>query len=308
MDISGVGYNCIDRLCTVEEYPQEDSSTHITSIEIQGGGAAATALVAAARLGKKAGLIGVIGKDSVSKEIVSLLEADGVDCSGLVPREDAFGLQSFVMVDRKKGSRTKFPQEDTNPDIEWTGKLRKIIKDSKVLHLDGTNHRNAMEAALTAKEYGVPVSLDGASLKTPNELNLELARLADILIMNWRYPVKVTGIQDYEKALLEIASWGTAKVVIGTLGSKGCKAVIDGRIEYFPVYPVKAVDTTGAGDVFHGAFLAGYLDGMDIRENIRFASAAAALKCTKPGGRAGIPSKEEALKFIEKMNREMYRS
>ena len=307
MDIVGVGYSCIDRLCTVEDYPPEDSSTHITQIDIQGGGAAATALVAASRLGKKTCFLGNIGRDAVSDEIVSLLEKDGVDCSGMVRRDDAFGLQSFVMVDPKKGTRTKFPQRDTNPDIEWTKGLKKAIKDTKILHLDGTNHANAMEAAKTAKGCGTLVSLDGASLKEPNELNLELARLADILIMNWRYPVRITGIEDYEKALLEIASWGTAKIVAGTQGSKGCKAVIDGHIEYFPAYPVDAVDTTGAGDVFHGAFLAGYLDGMELRENMRFASAAAALKCTEMGGRAGIPKKEEVLRFMERMDREMYR-
>ena len=307
MDIIGVGYNCIDRLCSVEDYPPEDGSTHITKIEIQGGGATATALVAASRLGKKTGLIGNIGKDAVSDEIIALLEKDGVDCSALVRRDDAFGLQSFVMVNPENGSRTKFPQRDTNPDIEWTGALKKAIKGAKVLHLDGTNHANAMAAAEIAKGYGVPVSLDGASLKEPNEVNLELARLADILIMNYRYPCRVTGIKEYDEALLEIASWGTAKIVAGTQGSRGCKAVIDGRIEYFPAYPVKAVDTTGAGDVFHGAFLAGWLDGMDLRENLRFASAAAALKCTKPGGRAGIPSKEETLDFMKRMEREMYR-
>ncbi len=307
MDIVGVGYNCIDRLCTVENYPLEDSSTHITSIETQGGGAAATALVAASRLGMKTRLIGVIGKDRVSEEIVSHLKDDGVDCSKLIPRDDAFGLQSFVMVDPSSGSRTKFPQRDTNPDIEWTKDLEKAIKEARVIHLDGTNHANAMAAARIAKKWGVPVSLDGASLKEPNEINLELMELADILIMNYRYPVRVTGISDYDKALLEIASRGTAKIVIGTQGAKGCKAVIDGRIEYFPAYPVKAVDTTGAGDVFHGAFLAGWLCGMDLRENIRFASATAAIKCTKPGGRAGIPAKADVLEFMSRAEKEMYR-
>ena len=307
MDIVGVGYNCIDRLCIVENYPLEDSSTHITSIETQGGGAAATALVAASRLGMKTRLIGVIGKDRVSEEIVSHLKDDGVDCSKLIPRDDAFGLQSFVMVDPSSGSRTKFPQRDTNPDIEWTKDLEKAIKEARVIHLDGTNHANAMAAARIAKKWGVPVSLDGASLKEPNEINIELMELADILIMNYRYPVRVTGISDYDKALLEIASGGTAKIVIGTQGDKGCKAVIDGRIEHFPAYPVKAVDTTGAGDVFHGAFLAGWLSGMDLRENIRFASAVSAIKCTKTGGRAGIPSKEEALSFMARAEREMYR-
>lgn len=307
-DIVGVGYNCIDRLCTVEDYPKEDGSTHILSINIQGGGAAATALVAASRLGKDVCFIGNIGKDSVSKEITDLLEKDGVDTSKLIARDDAIGLQSFVMINPANGSRTKFPQKDTNPDIEWTRDLKKTIGKAKAIHLDGTNHANAMAAARIAKEQGVLVSLDGASLKEPNEVNLELARLADILIMNYRYPLRVTGKTDYDEALLEIASWGTAKIVAGTQGDKGCKAVIDGHIEYFPAYPVKAVDTTGAGDVFHGAFIAGYLDGMDIRTNFRFASAVAALKCTGVGGRDPIPTKEQALEFMKKNEREMYRS
>ena len=308
MDIVGVGYSCLDILCTVEAYPPEDGSTHITHIDEQGGGATATALACASRLGQKTCLIGNIGNDDVSKEIVALLESDGVDCSKLVVRDDSFGLQSFVMVDPSKATRTKFPQKDVNPDIEWTNRLKRVIRDAKILHLDGTNHTNAMEAAKIAKECGTLVSLDGASLKEPNEVNLELAKLADILIMNYRYPLRVTGKNDYDDALLETASWGTAKIVIGTVGEKGCKAVIDGHVEYFPAYPVKAVDTTGAGDVFHGAFLAGYLDGMELRDNIRFASAVAALKCTKPGARAGIPNKKEALDFMQKMEAEMYRS
>jgi len=295
-DIVGVGHNCIDRLCKVENYPNEDGSTHITSIDIQGGGAVATAMVAAQRLGKKTCIIGLIGKDAVSQEITDLLKSDGVDCSHLVSDDRAFGLQSFVMINPANGSRTKFPQRDTLPDILWNDELYDIIKGARVLHLDGTNHNNAMAAAKCAKDNGVLVSLDGCHLKDDNNLNLELAKLADILIMNAKYPLRITGLDDYDEALKLIATWGPS-VVIGTLGDKGCKAVIDGKVVSFPAYEVKAVDTTGAGDVFHGAFLCAYLDGKSLEDCIKFASAVSALKCTKIGGRAGIPTKEEAILF-----------
>ncbi len=299
LDIVGVGHNCLDRLCTVEAYPPEDGSTHITSMSVQGGGAAATAMVAASRLGKKTALIGPIGTDSTSAEIRRLLEEDGVDCSYLLADEKNYGLQSFVMINPENGSRTKFPQRDNLPDILWTEELFGVIRSAKVLHLDGTNNANAMAAAKCAKESGVTVSLDGCSLKDDNAKNVALASMADILIMNAKYPLRVTGLTDYDAALAEIAGWGP-QVVIATLGDRGCKAWMNGEVRNFPAFRVKAVDTTGAGDVFHGAFLTAWLDGMDPEACIRFASAVSAIKCTKPGGRAGIPTREEALGFVNR--------
>ena len=281
LQIAGVGHSCLDRLCTIESYPREDDSTHITSIAVQGGGAVATALVAASRLGASTAWIGNAGTDIISSEILRLLEADGVSTAYAARRPDAAGLESFVMVNPQNGSRTKFPERDVNPPIEWTEEL------------------SAALAASIAREAGVVVSLDGCSMQADNERNRKLASMADILIMNRKYPLRVSGLPDYREALLEMASWGP-RIVMCTLGDEGVLAVIDGRVESFPAFEVKAVDTTGAGDVFHGAFLRGYLDGMDLRSCIRFSSAVAALKCTKIGGRSGIPTMDEALAFMER--------
>lgn len=296
-DIVGVGHNCIDRLCIVEDYPKEDSSTHISKIEIQGGGAVATAMVCASRLGKSTTIIGPIGKDAVSTEIIELLKSDGVDCSNLNTIDSIYGLQSFVMINPNNGSRTKFPQRDTLPNIEWNSRNIEVIKNSRILHLDGTNYDNAITAAQIAHKNGVIVSLDGCSMKDDNDKNIKLARMADILIMNAKYPLRVTGLSDYDDALMEIANWGP-KIVICTLGEKGCKAVINNKVENFPAFKIKAIDTTGAGDVFHGAFLSAYIDEFNLKECIRFASATAALKCTRIGGRNGIPTKMDVIDFI----------
>ena len=298
--VVGVGHSCLDKICTVENYPREDDSTHITSIFTQGGGAVATALVALSRLGVSASFIGNGGFDGVTDEIEKLFVADGVDISHLMRREDSHGLESFVMVNPQNGSRTKFPQKDTNPPIFWDKELENTIGEADILHLDGTNWNNAYSALMLAKKHGVTVSLDGCSMQKDNEKNKTLASLCDILIMNSKYPLKVSGKDNYEEALLEMGTWGP-KIVIATLGDKGSLVVKDGKIVRYGIYKQdKTLDTTGCGDVFHGAFLAAWLEKKDLDYAIRFASATSSLKTRKLGGRAGIPTKNEVLELMGK--------
>ena len=295
--VVGVGHSCLDKICTVENYPREDDSTHITSILTQGGGAVATALVALSRLGVPTLFIGNGGFDNVTDEIEKLFVMDGVGCN-LIRRKDCHGLESFVMVNPANGSRTKFPQRDTNPGIEWNSQLEEIIKGADILHLDGTNWENAYSAASIAKKHGVTISLDGCSMQKDNEKNIRLASMSDILIMNSKYPLRVSGKDTYEDALLEMSTWGP-KVVVATLGNKGSLAVKDGKIVEYGIYKEENVlDTTGCGDVFHGAFLASWLEREDLDFAIKFAAITSGLKTRKMGGRAGIPNRDQVLEII----------
>ena len=297
--VVGVGHSCLDKICTVEHYPREDDSTHITSILTQGGGAVATALVALSRLGVPSLFIGNGGFDGVTDEIEKLFVSDGVECK-IIRREDSHGLESFVMVNPENGSRTKFPQRDTNPPIEWDSELEKVIGDADILHLDGTNWENAYNAMKIAKKSGVTVSLDGCSMQKDNEKNKLLASSADILIMNKKYPLRVSGKDNYEDALLTMATWGP-KIVVATLGDQGSIAVKDGKIVRYGIYKEEnVVDTTGCGDVFHGAFLSAWLERKDLDWAIRFASITSSLKTRKLGGRAGIPNRDKVLEIIGK--------
>lgn len=297
--VVGIGHCCRDTICTVEAYPPEDGSTHILSMDdSQGGGAAATALVAAARLGMRAEVIANIGTDTTGDAIVSEFAAEGVGTRGVTRIAGGRSSVSYVMVDSEKGTRTKFPYWDNLPPIVFDGEKRRLIEGAAALHLDGTQYENALNAAQIAKEAGVPVSLDGCSMQKDNAKNLKLAAMADILIMNARYPLRVSGQADIEDALRAMAALGGAKVVVTTRGGEGCWALAGGRLRHFPAFPVKAVDTTGAGDVFHGAFLTAWLEGRGIEDSIRFASAVSALKCTRYGGRAGIPAREAAEDFL----------
>ena len=301
--VVGVGHCCQDLICTVEAYPPEDGSTHITAMDgSQGGGAVATALVAASRLGTPAGVIANLGTDGAGESILRGFEREGVDTRG-VRRVEGISSQSIVMVNPANGSRTKFPCRDSLAPIPFDEEQRRQIGEAAVLHLDGTRWDNAMAAAAIAREAGVTVSLDGCSRQADNERNLRLAAMADILIMNAVYPFKVSGRENPEEALRFMAAQGVQKrVVMMTRGSEGSLALIDGRVEAFPAFRVEAVDTTGAGDVFHGAFLSEWLLCGDVRRCIRFASAVSALKCLRTGGRQGIPTRAEAERFLASLS------
>ena len=297
--IAGVGHCCQDHICTVEQYPPEDGSTHILSIDdSQGGGAVATALAAASRLGAKACLLARLGDDSTGDKILRGLAADGVDVALVSRVPGGRSSASYVMVNPETGSRTKFPYRDNLPPITFSAAERRAIAGADALHLDGTRYENALNAAKIAREAGTLVSLDGCSRQADNRLNLELAAMADILVMNAAYPFRVSGLDDREEALRFMAALGTPRVVMMTAGADGVYAVAGGKVHHYPAFQVRAVDTTGAGDVFHGAFLTRWLETEDTEESIRFAQAAAALKCLRPGGRAGIPDRGQLTAFL----------
>ena len=298
-DVVGVGDVAYDNLCIVENYPQEDSSTHILEIHNQGGGCTGTALVAASRLGFSTAFIGNVGDDPAGDHIREDFQNENIDIQGIDIIAGKRSSIGYVMIDPVKSTRTKFPYKNNLPDIEWNEEKADLIRNACLLHIDGTNYNNSMTAARIAREAGVTVSLDGCSRKRDPALNAELARMADILIMNEFYPYYTSGMDTLEEAMKFFEGTGP-KIIISTRGRNGCITLIDGKLKEFPAFKVNAVDTTGAGDVFHGGFIAAYLRGYSLEDCIRYASAVAAIKCLKIGGRDGIPTHDEALEFISK--------
>ena len=298
--IVGVGHCCQDYICTVEAYPPEDGSTHILSMDdTQGGGAVATALAAASRLGAKARMLARLGDDETGTRILKGLSDFRVDVSLVSRVPGGRSSSSYVMVNPQNGSRTKFPYRDNLPPLSFDSPEQAAIAEADALHLDGTNYINAVHAARIARQSGTLVSLDGCSRQADNDLNRQLAAMADLLVMNAVYPFRVSERQDREDALRYMAGLGPAKAVLMTAGADGVYALEGGRVRHYPAFQVKAVDTTGAGDVFHGAFLTRWLETEDLEESIRFAQAASALKCLKTGGRAGIPGRKQLEAFLE---------
>lgn len=207
--IVGVGHCCWDTVCTIEQYPPEDGSTHILFIDdSHGGGGMATAMCQAAKLGIETGIIANLGTDKVGDQIIKEFSEFGIQTQLIRRITGGRSSTSFVMVNSRNGSRTKFPYHDELPDIEFDDAARTMIQEADVLHLDGTQWNNAMRAAKIAKEAGTLISLDASHIeKDDNEKNLELCRMADILITNAKYPMLVTGIKDQKKALLKLSDF-----------------------------------------------------------------------------------------------------
>ena len=302
-EIIGVGHCCQDYICSIENYPLEDSSTHILDMDgSQGGGGMATAMVAAARLGSGVGIIANLSDDEVGKKILNGLETEGIDTSLIRILKGYRSSLGIVMVNKTNGSRTKFPYHDNLPEIEFGETSMEAMRHASILHLDGTRYENAIHAARIGKSLGLKISLDAASFKKIREENINLLQMADIIIADEKYPRKLLGINDDEQALLKMEEQFPPEILAMTLGKKGYLYIQEGEVLHGNAFPVEAVDSTGAGDTFHGAFLSEYLRTKDTSRCLRFASAAAALKCTALGGRAGIPKYEEVINFMNKFS------
>ena len=171
-----------------------------------------------------------------------------------------------------------------------------VLKQAKYLHLDGNQLDCAIFAAKKAHEMGVTVSMDAGGAYPNIE---KLLPLVDVLIPSEEFSMKVTGCATAKEAAGVLQERYHPQILVITQGSKGGFIWENGKEIRYPVFPVKAIDSNGAGDTFHGAFVAARLKGMDVYEACRFASATSALKCTRFGAQQGIPGYEEVLEFMK---------
>lgn len=298
-EIIAVGHLCMDKVFICEDFPQENMSKHILDYSQHPGGTACQAIVAAKRLGAEVAYMSPLGDDEIGRQLYAGCLAEGVDMS--MCRIDR-GLTSHftnVLVNEKRNTRTFLSYHGKFAPMEFGEEERKFISQAKIVHLDNTRNDNALAAASVAKEAGVIISLDGSSLNPDNDKNWELAEKVDVLITSDVYPRRLTGIENKREALLEIGRRLEPRVLIATNGEEGCIAYRNGELVDYPAYRVKPVDTTGAGDAFHGAFLYGLLRGYDFEYNIRFSSAVAAMNCLAVGGRDGLPRLDMVSAFMD---------
>ena len=282
-----LGVATCDYLCLVPGYPVRGEKTYIKQMSVGGGGQAATAACALCRLGQKAAFAGVCGDDEAGEKIVKWFREDGVDVSGLVQRPGGDSLQSFIMVEEPDAERTIVCHHGSNYQLRPEEVLPGLIASAQVLHLDGHYMAASLEAARMAKRHGVLVSMDGERIFPQTE---ELLSLCDVAVACHDFPQRLTGIEDPHEALRAMARKGPAWVG-RTMGAGGCELLAGGKFYYQPAYPVKALDTTGAGDVFHGGLVYAILTGQPPQEALATASALAALSVTGLGGRQNLPNK-----------------
>ncbi|MGQ9646199.1 MAG: carbohydrate kinase family protein [Thermodesulfobacteriota bacterium] len=293
-DVVGMGLNSVDFLCLVPEFPKINSKMRIVRFSKQGGGQVATAMVALSRWGAKTKYIGKIGGDELGQFSLASLREEGVDISSVSIEPSATNQYAIILVDGPSGERTILWDRDERL-MYREGELQKeIVCSGKILHLDGHDIRAALQCARWAKEEKIPTVID---LDKVEPLTSELIKEIDFVVTSARFPTLFTGIADRKEALLELQKY-TPGFLCTTLGHEGTVAFVNGELIYVRGFEVKAVDTTGAGDVFHAGFIYGLLENWEIEEILRFANAVAALKCRDLGGRRGIPTLEETQRFL----------
>ena len=293
IEIAGLGFGSIDYLCIVPHIPMDEKVGAIERL-VQGGGAAPTAIVAASRLGARTAFIGAVGDDQEGKEIIRGLNREKVDTGYIQVKAGKESPVAYCWVEQKSGKRSIVWSKGTAMPLDAAAVDLDFISSLKLLHLDGHNTEAAIRAAKTAKANGVIVSLDAGTILPGIDV---LVGLSDICIASEFFARKYTGEENIEKAVKKLFMTGK-RIAAVTMGDKGVVALTrDGLIKK-DAFKVPVVDTTGAGDVFHGAFAYAYIQGWSVDKCFDFASATAAIKCTRLGGRTAIPTRKEVIKFL----------
>lgn len=279
--VVGLGANVLDTLIRCQRFPTEDKKTRAEEIVRVGGGPVGNALVVMSRLGVKSEVIGAFADDAEGKQILSELRSFGVltDRATILSGKSSF--VSYILLSEEAQSRTCLYDRGTVDDDPANLNLT-AIDSADILHLDGNHMKSALCAAKYAKEKGVKVSLDAGGVYAGIE---ELLPFVDILVPSAEFAMALTKAPDAKSAIKKLFETYAPDILVVTDGANGGYYCEGGKIFHYDSIRVEAKDTNGAGDTFHGAFIAAYLDGMGVADACRFASAVAAYKCQFVGAR-----------------------
>ena len=295
VDVLGIGLNATDTLLLVDEFPPYAGKVPFSRELLSPGGQVATAMVACANLGLRAKYVGTIGDDRRGVIQKESLSATGIDTSALILRSDCPNQTAYIIIDQRTGERTvlwhradclRLLPSDIGADDVITAKL---------LHIDGYDTEAAVHAASIARRHRIPVSLDVDTVYPGFD---SVLRNVDYLVAGSGWPAKWTGESDAFVALSYLQREYNLRIAATTLGDHGALAVCDRHWAYSPAFEIHCVDTTGAGDVFHGAFCYAMLREMPLDNALEFSNAAAALNCTAIGARGHIPTLSEVNSLI----------
>jgi sulfofructose kinase len=296
-DVLGFGVVAVDDLVYVDGYPPPDTKIPMRAQRREGGGLAGTALVAAARLGATAAYGGVLGDDEFSRFTIRELEREGVDCAPILHRPGARPYRAIVIVDQSTGQRTILYSADGVVARRPEEITDDLIARCRVLFVDFTVGDGGLRAVQLAHARGIPVVGDIEQETAPG-VGILMQQI-DHLIIGIGLAGRLTGETQPERMVQALASAERACCVV-TAGERGCwYSERGGGVHHFPAYRVLVADTTGCGDVFHGAYAACIAQGELVPRAIKVASATAALKATRPGGRTGIPDRPTVERFLE---------
>lgn len=294
-DVVGFGLNAVDHLIVVPHYPAFNSKIRLRDHSQQTGGQVASALTAVARLGARARYIGKVGDDSAGALMMAHLEREGIELSYVERVPGASNQIAFIIIDERNGERTIIWDRDERLAFSAEELHAEAIGTGKILHIDGHDVEADIRAAQLAHQAGMPVVIDVDNFYPGCD---RLLPHIDFLVTSAEFPRRVTGIEDRRQALMKLKEVSGSYFVAMTIGHEGVLAYHEGEFIHEAGFEIECRDTTGAGDAFHGGFIYALLQGMNIRETLRFANAVAALKCQQLGAQTGLPTRAQVDAFL----------
>jgi sulfofructose kinase len=296
-DILGFGAAAVDDLLYVAEYPPAESKVRVRGRIRQCGGLTGTALVAAARLGARCAYVGSLGSDELSQYVIECFSREGIDTAYCVRRDNAMPAHSTIIVDESNKTRTVFALLAGRIGADPALPRAEMIRSARVILVDHHGVEGTIRAARIARESGASVVADFE--RVPEGNFAELLALVDHLVISRRFAKELTGKID--PAMAALALWTpNRRAVVITCGDQGSwfLGADFAKPIHCPARKVEVLDTTGCGDVFHGAYAAALAQGKTLKECVEYASAAAALKAAQRGGQAGCPTLKQVEEFL----------
>ncbi len=294
-DVVGVGLNATDTLLLVPQFPAYGGKAPFIKEILSPGGQVASAMVTCSTLGLKTKYIGSVGDDARGLIQIESLEESGIDITHVQQRNNCPNQSAYIVIDQTTGERTILWMRPSCLKIEPEEILPDQITCAGLLHIDGHDTAAVEHAARIASENDIPVTVDVDTIYRGFDRVLPYV---DYLIASTNFPVEWTSERDPFKALELIQKEYSMRVAAMTLGPHGALALADGCFHYSPAFVINCKDTTGAGDVFHGAFSYAIVKEYSIQESLQFANAMAAMNCKALGARGGIQGLDEAKEII----------
>ena len=267
-DAAGFGVNAVDHLLVVPEYPDSDTKTRLMRHQQGAGGQTASAIVALQRLGMRTAYAGRFGTDAEGRFGLQSLQDEGIDVEFAETIPGARTQVGYIIIEATKGERTVIWNRDERLAYAAEEAPLHFAGRARVIHLDSHDPLACARMARAARAAGTIVSAD---IDNVYEGLPELLPLIDVLISSKEFPRLLTGIDDPHAALHDIkAHYGCALVGL-TKGGRGATVLCEGEFLETPAFQVPGgcVDTTGAGDAFHGGFLYAMLQGEDIEASMK---------------------------------------
>ncbi len=294
VDVAGIGVNAADRILLLPEFPHTGGKMEIREAQQQLGGQVATAIIACQSWGLRTRYAGKVGADAIGEAHAQAFQRAQVEAH-LLRVPNCRSQSSVTLVDQRTGERTILWERDARLAIRAAELKRRWVSTARALLVDGHDAAAAACAAKWARQCGIPVVADVDSIYPGVK---ELLEVTDYLIAAEEFPCRFTGKRNIQEALQVIVRRFGCRLAGATMGARGALAFTGSRWLHSAAYKVKAVDTTGAGDIFHAAFVYGLLRGWPVERTLDFSNAAAALNCTAVGARGHIAGLKEIERFM----------